>query len=232
MAQTGLEPMTAVDEVPVPQLTKAERQRLGKRARLLAGASVSYNTVESIVAISAGTVAGSGALISFGLDSIIEVSSGLVILWQFRHKIPESRERIALRLIAISFFALATYIAIDSTLSLLNGDRAEASPVGIVLASLSIAIMPALSIAQRRTGRSLGSGSVIADGSQTMLCSYLSVVLLLGLVLNATLGWWWADSLVALVIAGVAIREGLDAWQGKHCCPVTPESSTCEDACC
>jgi divalent metal cation (Fe/Co/Zn/Cd) transporter len=196
-----------------------ERRRLlGRRARLLAGASVSYNLVEAVIAISAGVVAGSVALVAFGLDSVVEVSSGLVILWQFRHPMPESRERRALRLMAVSFFALAGYVAFESVRALLGGHESDPSPVGIALASASLVVMPFLSWAQRRTGRELGSGAVVADSTQTLLCTYLSAVLLAGLVLNATLGWSWADPLAGLVIAAVAVREGLGAWRGEDDC--------------
>ncbi|MBC7678604.1 MAG: cation transporter [Pseudorhodobacter sp.] len=199
-------------------MAPAERARLGRRARLLAGASVSYNTVEAVVPITAGPVAGSAALVGFGLDSVVEVSSGLVILWQFRHRLPESREQQALRLIALSFFALAGYVAQDSVRALLSDADPEASPVGIALAATSLIVMPWLSWGQRRTGRALGSNAVVADGTQTLLCTYLSAVLLVGLVLNATLGWGWADPLAGLIIAAVALKEGRDAWRGDGCC--------------
>jgi divalent metal cation (Fe/Co/Zn/Cd) transporter len=196
-----------------------ERARLGRRAQLLAAAAVSYNVVEAAIALTAGTVAGSAALVGFGLDSIVEVSSGLIILWQFRHRVPETRERRALRLIGLSFYALAAYVAADSITSLLQDHPVRHSPVGIALASVSLLIMPMLSLAQRRTGRALSSGSVIADSTQTLLCTYLSAVLLIGLVLNTTLGWSWADPIAGLVIAAVAAKEGRDAWRGDNCCP-------------
>jgi len=199
-------------------LSADRRGRLGRRAQLLAGASVAYNLLEAAVAITAGAIAGSVALIGFGLDSIVEVSSGLVIVWQFRHPMPESRERRALRLIAVSFFALAGYVTFESVRTLLGSGEARPSSLGIGVAGASLAIMPALSWAQRRTGRELGSGSVVADSRQTLLCTYLSAVLLGGLVLNATLGWHWADPIAALVIAAVAVREGIDAWKGDNCC--------------
>lgn len=199
-------------------LAPADKARLGRRAQLLAAASVTYNGAEAVIAIAAGMVAGSAALIGFGLDSIVEVSSGLVILWQFRHALPESRERQALRLIALSFFALAAYVAQDSVRALVSGADPDASPVGIALAATSLVLMPWLSWAQRRTGRALHSNAVVADSSQTLLCTYLSAVLLGGLVLNATLGWGWADPLAGLVIAAVAIKEGRDAWRGEGCC--------------
>ncbi|MER6974496.1 cation diffusion facilitator family transporter [Nocardioides sp. NPDC057767] len=218
------------------------RQRLGRRAQLLAAASVSYNVVEAVIAITAGLVAGSIALVGFGLDSIVEVSSGLIILWQFRHRLPEARERQALRLMALSFFALAGYVTFESVRSLTTGHNPEASPVGIGLAIASLAIMPFLSWAQRRTGRALGSNAVVADSTQTLLCTYLSAVLLAGLVLNATLGWSWADPIAGLIIAAVAIREGLEAWRGEGCAcghtainQPTDEATTvdgCADSCC
>lgn len=179
---------------------------------------MSYNLVEAVIAVTAGLVAGSVALVGFGLDSMVEVSSGLIILWQFRHPLPESRERVALRLMAVSFFALAAYVGFESVRALVGGHAPDASPVGIALAAVSLLVMPFLSWAQRRTGRALGSNAVVADSTQTLLCTYLSAVLLVGLVLNATLGWSWADPLAGLVIAAVAAREGLEAWRGEGCC--------------
>jgi divalent metal cation (Fe/Co/Zn/Cd) transporter len=213
------------------------RRQLGRRAQLLAAASVSYNAIEAIIAITAGLVAGSIALVGFGLDSIVEVSSGLIILWQFRHPLPESRERRALRLMALSFFALAAYVTFESVRTLASGHEPDPSPVGIGLATASLLIMPFLSWAQRRTGKSLGSNAVVADSTQTLLCTYLSAVLLAGLLLNATLGWSWADPIAGLIIAAVAIREGLEAWRGEGCaCGPTPTGelaleATADDGC-
>ncbi len=210
----------------------ADRAALGRRAQLLAAASVAYNVVEAVVAISAGLVAGSVALVGFGLDSVVEVSSGLVILWQFRHPLPESRERTALRLMAFSFFALAAYVGVESVRALVGGQAPDPSPVGIGLALASLAVMPFLSWAQRRTGRALGSNAVVADSTQTLLCTYLSAVLLVGLVLNATLGWYWADPVAGLVIAALAVREGRDAWRGEGCCgSIGAHAHAGEDAC-
>lgn len=221
-----------------PVLDAGERRRLGRRAQLLAAVSVSYNLVEAVIAVTAGVVAGSVALVGFGLDSMVEVSSGLVILWQFRHPLPESRERVALRLMAVSFFALAAYVGVESVRALVSGHTPDASRVGIALAAASLLVMPFLSWAQRRTGRALGSAAVVADSTQTLLCTYLSAVLLLGLVLNATLGWSWADPLAGLVIAAVAAREGLEAWRGEGCCApaagqAQPDRDTgrCGDGC-
>lgn len=213
----------------------ADRERLGRRAQLLAAASVSYNVIEAVIAVAAGLAAGSVALIGFGLDSVVEVSSGLIILWQFRHKVPDEREKQALRLMAVSFYALAAYVTFESVRALVVGHEPESSPVGIGLAVASLIVMPFLSWAQRRTGRLLGSSAVVADSTQTLLCTYLSAVLLVGLVLNATLGWSWADPLVGLVIAAVAIKEGREAWRGESCCgPVGTGGvdGECTDGCC
>ena len=195
-----------------------ERARLGRRARLLAATSVSYNLVEAVIAITAGVVAGSIALLGFGLDSVIEVSSGTVILWQFRHALPQSRERQAQRLISLSFLALAAYVTVESVRALVARDEPDTSLVGIVLALASLAVMPLLSRAQRRTGRALHSSAVVADATQTALCAWISLAVLVALVLNATLGWWWADPLAGLVIAAIAAREGRQTWRGDGCC--------------
>ncbi len=226
--------MTAVEpghRAPTPPLSAQDRSRLGRRAQLLAGASVTYNAIEAIVAIMAGAAASSIALVGFGLDSLVEMSSGLIILWQFRHRMPETRERAALRAIAISFFALAGYVAFESVRSLLTGEGGEASRVGIIIATLSLVIMPVLSWAQRRTGRQLGSATVVADSKQTLLCTYLSAVLLVGLLLNATLGWWWADPAVGLVIAALAVREGREAWRGDACTCIPAPRDLNDDGC-
>jgi divalent metal cation (Fe/Co/Zn/Cd) transporter len=197
----------------------------------LAGVSVIYNLVEAAVAVMAGAVAGSIALIGFGLDSLVEMTSGLVILWQFRHPVPESRERLALRLIGLSFFALAIYVSVESVRNLIGGGEPAPSPVGIALAAVSLLVMPVLSCAQRRTGRALNSGSVVADSKQTLLCTYLSAVLLVGLLLNAMVGWSWADPIAGLVIAAVAVREGVQAWRGDACCdPATRRPATASRA--
>lgn len=216
---------------PSTPMDAAERRRLGRRAKLLAGTSVGYNVVEAAIAIAAGLAAGSVALVGFGLDSMVEVSSGLIILWQFSHRMPESREQRALKLMALSFFALASYVSFESVRALLTGHEAKPSTVGIILASVSLAVMPFLSWAQRRTGRALGSNAVVADSTQTLLCTYLSAVLLLGLVLNATLGWSWADPIAGLVIAAVAAREGLEAWRGENCGCAPPSLGAVEDDC-
>jgi divalent metal cation (Fe/Co/Zn/Cd) transporter len=194
------------------------RSILSRRVRLLVAATITYNVIEAIVAISAGTVASSTALIGFGLDSVIEVGSAAAVAWQFSGKDPQARERVALRIIAMSFFALAGYVTVESVRALLGTVEAHHAPVGIVLAAVSLVVMPFLSYAQRQAGRELGSASSVADSKQTLLCTYLSGVLLVGLVVNSALGWWWADPLVGLFIAVVALNEGREAWRGEHCC--------------
>jgi divalent metal cation (Fe/Co/Zn/Cd) transporter len=204
---------------PTPTPTTDDRQRtLARRVRLLVAATISYNAVEAAVALAAGTVAGSTALIGFGLDSIVEVASATAVAWQFSAADHQRRERATLRIIAVSFFVLAAYVGYESTSALVGGHQPEHSPVGLVLAAVSLAVMPVLSAAQRRAGRELGSRSAVADSKQTLLCTYLSAVLLLGLAANSLFGWWWADPVAALVIAAVAIKEGRAAWRGQHCC--------------
>ncbi|MET9445505.1 cation transporter, partial [Streptomyces sp. NPDC006610] len=195
----------------------ARRDALTRRIRLLVAATIAYNVVEAVVAITAGTIASSTALIGFGLDSVVEVSSAAAVAWQFSaadHALREARERTTLRIIAVSFFVLAAYVTVDAARALTGAGEAERSVPGIVLAALSVAVMPFLSAAQRRAGRELGSASAVADSRQTLLCTYLSAVLLVGLVLNATLGWAWADPIAALVIAAIAVKEGRDVAPG------------------
>ncbi|MFE7277215.1 cation transporter [Streptomyces sp. NPDC057623] len=211
--------MTSVSLGPTPD----RRTQLARRIRLLVAATITYNVIEAIVAITAGTIASSTALIGFGLDSVIEVSSAAAVAWQFSatdHAVREAREKTALRIIAVSFFALAAYVTVDSVRALAGTGEAQHSTPGIVLAVLSLAVMPFLSAAQRRAGRELGSASAVADSKQTLLCTYLSAVVLVGLLANSLFGWSWADPIAALVIAAVAVKEGREAWRGDSCCAV------------
>ncbi|MGY4543871.1 Co/Zn/Cd efflux system component [Arthrobacter sp. UYNi723] len=214
------------------QLAPGTQRRavLSRRIRLFAAATITYNVIEAVVALWAGNVADSSALIGFGLDSVIEVLSALALSWQFSAKDPERREHVTLRIIALSFFALALFVTADSVRSLTGGGEAQHSTPGIVIAALSLAIMPVLSWLQRRAGRELGSKTAVADSKQTLLCTYLSAVLLVGLVLNSTLGWWWADAGAALVIAAIAVREGVNAWKGEVCCTVPHAAAGNEEA--
>jgi divalent metal cation (Fe/Co/Zn/Cd) transporter len=213
-------------------LTPDRQAVLRRRVRLLVAATITYNVIEAIVALTAGTIASSVALIGFGLDSVIEVSSAAAVAWQFAGPDPERRERTALRVIAWSFFALAAYVTMEAVRVLLGAGEAERSVVGIVLVTASVVIMPVLSLAQRRAGQELGSASAVADSRQTLLCTYLSAAVLGGLVLNAVLGWWWADPAAALVLAVLAVREGRAAWHGDLCCAPTTTGKPCEDGCC
>ncbi|MEV6629172.1 cation transporter [Actinoplanes sp. NPDC051470] len=223
--------------------TPARRAQLNRRSLHLAYTTAGYNMLEGVIAVTAGAAASSVALLGFGLDSFVEVSSALVVIWQFRSRVPENRERLALRLIAVSFFALAAWVTVDAARSLLSAERAETSPVGIGIAAASVVVMPLLIWVKRRTGRELGSATVVADSMQTMLCTYLSVIVLAGLLLNATLGWWWADPIAALIIAAVAVREGIEAWRGEQCDDCAPPATDgeadgcgcapgCTDTCC
>lgn len=216
--------MTTLSLSPSPR----RRALLARRVRLLVVATIAYNVAEAIVAITAGTVASSGALVAFGLDSVIEVASAAAVAWQFSARDPavvERREHRALRIIAASFFALAGFVAVDAVRTLLGTVEAEHSTPGLALAALSLLVMPFLSAAQRRAGRELGSASAVADSKQTLLCTYLSAVLLVGLALNALFGWTWADPIAALVIAAVAVKEGRDAWRGHACCAVPTQQA-------
>lgn len=205
------------------------RRLLSRRIRLFVAATITYNVIEAVIALTEGARVSSTALIGFGLDSVIEVSSAAAVAWQFAGRDPESRERVALRIIAFSFFGLAAYVTVDAVRSLLGVGEARHSAVGIALAAVSLAIMPVLSWAQRRAGRELGSLSAVADSKQTLLCTYLSAVLLAGLLLNSLFGWSWADPIAALVIAVIAVKEGVNAWRGETCCAAPVQVDCCSD---
>ena len=190
------------------------RATLHHRVRLIVGFTITYNLIEGIVALSAGAAASSAALIGFGLDSFIEVLSAVAVAWQFTRKDPERWEKPTVRAIGIAFFALAAYVTVDAILALVGVEPVEHSPLGIAIAVASLVVMPALAWFQFRTGRELGSKSVQADAKQLLLCIYLSGTVLIGLLLNSLFGWWWADSIAALVVAFLAAREGIEAWRG------------------
>lgn len=211
---------------------------LRRRIRIVVAITITWNVIEATVALIAGRAASSAALIGFGLDSIVEVLSAAAVAWQFASPDPAKREKTALRVIAVSFFGLAAYVTVDALLSLTSLHHAEHSPVGIAIAALSLVVMPFVSWFERRTGQELGSASAIADSKQTLICTYLSAALLVGLLLNSLLGWAWADSVAALVIAVFAVREGLNAWNGDACCAAPVGALTgeradgCQDQCC
>ncbi len=232
MATLG--PPSTISTGPDPE----RKALLAKRIRWFVAATITYNVIEAIIALTEGARVSSTALIGFGLDSVIEVSSAAAVAWQFAGRDPEKREQVALRIIAFSFFALAAYVTADSIRALFGIGEARHSTVGIALAAASLVIMPVLSAAQRRAGRELGSASTVADSKQTLLCTYLSAVLLVGLMLNSVFGWSWADPIAALVIAVIAVKEGRNAWTGDTCCPTPPiarapsADDTCDDGCC
>lgn len=196
-------------------------ERLRRLGMLLAGLTITWNVLEAIIAISAGVEAGSSALIGFGLDSSVEVLSACVVLWQFSRGFEdehhERRERQALRLIAVTFFLLAAYVTIDAVRALVTASAPEASGVGIALAVASLVVMPLLAWGKLRVAGRLGSPTLRADAKETLVCTWLSAALLAGLGLNALVGWWWADPVAALAIAGLAVKEGREAWEGDHC---------------
>jgi divalent metal cation (Fe/Co/Zn/Cd) transporter len=197
--------------------TASRRDILHRRIRLIVGVTIGYNLIEAVIAITAGSVASSAALVGFGLDSTIEVLSAAAVAWQFTRRDPERWEKPTLRVIAVAFFALAIYVTATSLSALFTAERPEHSTIGIVLTAVSVAIMPFLSYAERRAGRELGSATAVADSKQTLICTYLSAAVLVGLVANSLLGWWWADAVAGLVIAAFAVREGIEAWRGDAC---------------
>ena len=205
-----------------PAQPSVDRARWEARARLLAWGGIAWHFVEFAIAIAAGVAAGSIALIGFGADSLIESVAGLVVVWLFTGSRLQSStaERRAQQMIAASFFVLAAYVSIEAVRTLVGAHEPGASWVGIALAAFTAPTMPLLAIAKRRVGQRLGSSATVKESAQTMLCAYLSVALLVGLLANALAGWWWADPAAALVIAAVAVREGRESWRGEGCCDV------------
>jgi divalent metal cation (Fe/Co/Zn/Cd) transporter len=208
---------------PAPRRAPAddpERIRLVARARLLARGGVVWHGVEAAIAIAAGAVAGSIALIAFGADSLIEALAGIIVLWRFNvaRVDSETAERRAQQLIAATFWLLASYVAIEATVTLVSSDHPAGSPVGIGLSIVTLIAMPLLANAKSSVAQRLSSSAGRSESRQNMLCAYLSAALLVGLTLNAAFGWWWADPITALIIAGVAAREGRESWRGESCC--------------
>jgi divalent metal cation (Fe/Co/Zn/Cd) transporter len=203
-----------------PHPTSADRDRLVRQARLLARLGLAWHGIEAAIAIGAGIIAGSIALIGFGADSLIEMLAGAVLLWRFagERSATDEAEHPAHRLIAVTFWLIAAYVAAEAIRSLVGGHHPEVSHVGIGLAVFTLATMPPLAAAKTRVGEQLYSMAVTSEGRQTTLCAYLSAALLVGLGANALLGWWWADPAAALIIAAVAANEGREAWRGEGCC--------------
>jgi divalent metal cation (Fe/Co/Zn/Cd) transporter len=198
----------------------ADRPKLERRARMLAWGGNAWHLIEFAIAVSAGIAAGSVALVAFGVDSLIEVAAGLTIVWRFSGSRLGSAtsERRAQQLIALSYFVLAAYVAVESVRDLVGGHEPGVSWVGIGLAAVTAPTMPLLARAKRRVGHALGSAATVGEGGQNLICAYLSIALLVGLLANALFGWWWADPAAALVIGAVATREGVETWRGDACC--------------
>jgi divalent metal cation (Fe/Co/Zn/Cd) transporter len=209
---------------PAATITRTRYELLANRVKILSWLSLAWMTVEGAVAIAAGIVAGSVALIGFGLDSAIEGAASMIIIWRFsgRRMFSHGAERRAQKLVAVQFFLLAPYVGFESIRALVGGEHADVSWVGIGLAVGSLIVMPILGIAKQRLADQLGSAATAGEGRQNMLCAYLAAALLLGLLANALAGAWWLDPAVGLLIAAVAVREGLEAWRGEGCCVSSP----------
>ena len=238
MSLQGVELPLAPPPQAAPRIDEATYRRLARRVRTLSWLSLAWMAVEGGVAIAAGLVAGSIALIGFGLDSVIEGFASVIIVWRFTglRMFSSQAEVRAQKLVAIQFFLLAPYVAIESVRALLGGEAPDASWVGIALAISSLILMPVLGIAKQRLADQLGSAATKGEGRQNMLCAYLAGALLVGLLGNALAGAWWLDPIVGLLIAAVAIKEGGEAWRGEGCCVADPLAGiadpACEDDCC
>ena len=220
MSPVELRVIAHAPAAPLASATRERDERLVRRARLLAWVGVGWHVAETAIAIAAGLAASSIALIGFGADSMVEAMAGLIVLWRFaeRRRDSERAERRAQRLIGASFMVVAAYVGVEAVRGLLAATHPEASWVGIGLAVVALATMPLLARAKARVGGELHSSTTISEGRQNLLCAYLSAGLLVGLGANALLGWWWADPITALAIAGVALYEGREAWRGNACC--------------
>jgi divalent metal cation (Fe/Co/Zn/Cd) transporter len=204
------------------QIENSNRPALIKKGRYLEYFTIGYNSLEGLIAVAAGLMAGSIALVGFGFDSMIEVTSGAVLLWRLNADVNEERrervEAISLSIVGLCFVVLALYVSYDSVKSLIRREAPEESMVGIGLAAVSLVVMPLLVRAKRKVARAIKSKALIADSKQTELCTYLSAILLGGLLLNALLGWWWADPVAALVMVPIITTEGIEALRGDTCC--------------
>lgn len=214
----------AAAQRPAAAITRERYERLAARVRLLSWLSLAWMTVEGAVAIAAGIVAGSIALVGFGLDSAIEGFASVIVIWRFtgQRVFSHAAEQRAQKLVAVQFFLLAPYVAFESAKGLIGGEHADVSWVGVGLAIGSVILMPMLGIAKQRLADGLGSAATAGEGRQNMLCAYLAGALLVGLLGNALAGAWWLDPAVGLLIAGVAVREGAEAWRGEGCCVASP----------
>lgn len=229
--------LPTVPSGPPPDSHPRQRDRLIRRAKALSWLSLAWMTVEGAVAITAAVIAGSVALLGFGIDSAIEGLASVIVIWRFTgsRRLSDKAERQAQKAVAVSFFLLAPYIAQDAIRTLVDGDRPSTSWVGIALSISSIVVMPLLGRAKQRVGARLGSGATAGEGAQNLLCSYMAAGVLAGLVTNAVFGWWWLDPVIAVGIAGIAVREGREAWAGESCgCVAVPglETGQRDEGCC
>jgi divalent metal cation (Fe/Co/Zn/Cd) transporter len=237
----GFELPTVAPQASAPALTTERYRALARTVRLLSWLSLAAMTVEGAVAITAGVVAGSVALVGFGLDSAIEGFASVIIIWRFTGSrvFSHAAERRAQVLVAVQFFLLAPYVAIESVRALAGGEHPDVSPVGIGLSVFSLVTMPLLGLAKQRIADQIGSAATKGEGRQNMLCAYLAAALLVGLLGNAIAGAWWLDPVVGLLIAAVAVKEGREAWRGEGCCVASPldgvaiaGDACCDDDCC
>lgn len=221
----------------VASIDASDRDRLIRRAKALSWLSLAYMTAEGVIGITAAMLAGSVALLGFGLDSVIEGFASVIVIWRFTgaRRVSEHAERRAQRLVAVTFFALAVYIAQDAIRTLVDGEHSAVSWLGIGLSISSIIVMPLLGKAKLRVGQALGSGATAGEGNQNLLCAYLAAGVLASLVLNLAFGLWWADPAIALGIAALAVNEGRHGWAGEDCCAASPipaaDSGGCADNC-
>lgn len=204
------------------QIDVGDRESLVRRGRRLEYFTIAYNSLEGLVALVAGLMAGSIALVGFGFDSLIEVTSGAALVWRLHSDADESRrervEAITLRIVGVCFLLLAAYVSYDAIKSVIWREEAHESIPGIILAIASLIVMPLLVRAKRKVARGINSSALMADSKQTELCTYLSAILLAGLLLNALVGWWWADPVAALVMVPIIVKEGIEALRGDTCC--------------
>jgi divalent metal cation (Fe/Co/Zn/Cd) transporter len=232
--------MSVIAPLPIATITRERYERLAGRVKLLSWLSLAWMTVEGAVALAAGIAAGSIALVGFGLDSAIEGFASVIIIWRFTgHRVfSHAAEERAQKLVAVQFFLLAPYVAVESLRALIGGEHADVSWVGIGLSIGSVIFMPLLGVAKQRLADQLGSAATAGEGRQNMLCAYLAGALLIGLLGNALFGAWWLDPAVGLLIAGVAVKEGAEAWRGEGCCVSSPLDGSgfthdgCDDDCC
>jgi len=234
-----LVPPSAPSAPPAPRIDRAAYERLARRVKALSWFSLGYMALEGGIAILAGILAGSVALIGFGLDSAIEGFASGIIVWRFTgaRMFSEAAEHRAQKLVAVQFFVLAPYVGFESVQALVHGERPEVSWLGIALSASSVVVMPYLGLAKQRIADQIGSAATKGEGRQNMLCAYLAGALLIGLLANAAFGLWWLDPVIGLAIATVAVKEGLEAWRGEGCCVGNPLAGAgfddpCHDPCC